>query len=45
MTGAFGVGGENENDERNVDFCADREICVMNYYFGQSSGSVFVKSR
>lgn len=22
VTGAFGLGGENENGERNVDFCA-----------------------
>lgn len=31
MTGAFGVDGENENGERIVDFCAEREMCVFQH--------------
>lgn len=33
ITGAFGVPEMNENGERVVDFCAERELSVANTYF------------
>ena len=30
ITGGFGVPGENDNDRRVVDFCAERELCIGN---------------
>lgn len=30
MTGEFGIEGENENGERNVNFCVEGEVCAQN---------------
>ena len=37
LTGAYGVPGENDNDRRMVEFCAERGLCVDNTYFKHSS--------
>ena len=31
ITGAFGVPGENDNDGRIVEFCAERGLCVQKF--------------
>ena len=33
IIGAFGVPGENDNGRREVEFCAERGLCVGNTYF------------
>ena len=33
ITGVFVVLGENDNDRRVVEFCAERGLCVGNTYF------------
>ena len=33
ITVAFGVPGENNNNRRVVEFCAERGLCVGNTYF------------
>ena len=30
ITGGFGVPGENDNDRRVIDFCAERGLSVSN---------------
>ena len=37
ITGAFEVPGENDNDRRVVEFCAERGLCVGNTYFKHRS--------
>ena len=37
ITGAFGVPGENDNDRKVVEFCAERGLCVGNTYLKQRS--------
>ena len=32
ITSAFGVSEENDNSRREVEFCAERELCVDNTY-------------
>ena len=33
ITGVFEVLGENDNERRVIDFCAERGLCVVNIYF------------
>ena len=37
ITSAFGVLGENDNDRRVVELCAERELCVGNTHFKHRS--------
>ena len=37
ITGAFGVPGENDIGRREMDFCAERWLCLDNKYFEHNS--------
>ena len=37
ITGALGVPGENDNERRVVEFCAEMGLCVGNTYFEHKS--------
>ena len=43
ITGAFGVTGENENERKVVEFCAERELCVGNTYFDHKTLHKYTK--
>ena len=37
IIGAFGVSRENDEGRRVMEFCAERELCVVNSYFEHNS--------